>query len=179
MEFSLYVVTPAVVIAVSVVNCVVLLVGGAIAGFIWRNKYTEKKIRGCWVAVAEVLKASLYMPTFPTGALIATSSEPSKYYLFLSSEISCNQDWMSLLVIISIGYMALKYLAYGQLTEKADVYSFRVLLLEIKLVELPMDMMSKRILVKNLYLTQLSCNLNQLLYVVHILLQAICISEER
>ncbi|CAN1243352.1 hypothetical protein LINPERPRIM_LOCUS5650, partial [Linum perenne] len=162
MEFSLYVVTPAVVIAVSVVNCVVLLVGGAIAGFIWRNKYTEKKIRGCWVAVAEVLKASLYMPTFPTGALIATSS-----------------DWMSLLVIISIGYMALKYLAYGQLTEKADVYSFRVLLLEIKLVELPMDMMSKRILVKNLYLTQLSCNLNQLLYVVHILLQAICISEER
>ncbi|CAN1243350.1 hypothetical protein LINPERPRIM_LOCUS5650 [Linum perenne] len=46
MEFSLYVVTPAVVIAVSVVNCVVLLVGGAIAGFIWRNKYTEKKIRG-------------------------------------------------------------------------------------------------------------------------------------
>ncbi|CAN1797823.1 Cysteine-rich receptor-like protein kinase 2, partial [Linum perenne] len=84
---------------------------------------------------------------------------------------------MSLLVIISIGYMALKYLAYGQLTEKEDVYSFRVLLLEIKLVELPMDMMSKRILVKNLYLTQLSCNLNQLLYVVHVLLQAICISE--
>ncbi|CAN1819913.1 hypothetical protein LINPERHAP1_LOCUS28894 [Linum perenne] len=32
MEFSLYVTAPAAVIAVSVVNCVALLVGGAIAG---------------------------------------------------------------------------------------------------------------------------------------------------
>ncbi|CAN1816609.1 Cysteine-rich receptor-like protein kinase 2 [Linum perenne] len=38
---------PAAVIAVSVVSCVlVLVVGGAIAGFIWRNKYIEKKRRG-------------------------------------------------------------------------------------------------------------------------------------
>ncbi|KAK1326250.1 Cysteine-rich receptor-like protein kinase 2 [Acorus calamus] len=42
-----------------------------------------------------------------------------------------DESHISTAIAGTLGYMAPEYVAHGQLTEKADVYSFGVLLLEI------------------------------------------------
>ncbi|KAL1539343.1 cysteine-rich receptor-like protein kinase 2 [Salvia divinorum] len=49
----------------------------------------------------------------------------------LARSFEKDQSHISTAIAGTLGYMAPEYLAYGQLTEKADVYSFGVLVLEI------------------------------------------------
>eukprot|EP01018_Ginkgo_biloba_P039142 Gb_08833 [translate_table: standard] len=49
----------------------------------------------------------------------------------LATLLTQNDDYVTIVVAGTIGYLALKYFTVGQLTKKAEIYSFGVLVMEV------------------------------------------------
>ncbi|CAI9761743.1 unnamed protein product [Fraxinus pennsylvanica] len=120
------------IIIVATVSSIAVLVIRAVVGvYIWKRKTTQKKNK-------EKLVKSLYDSclNFKYSTLEkATGSfdEANKLGQCGFGKVSFQEDksHISTAIAGTLGYMAPEYLARGQLTEKADVYSFGVLLIEI------------------------------------------------
>ncbi|KAI3516192.1 hypothetical protein L1887_15103 [Cichorium endivia] len=124
-----------IVIVVSVVSCVaVFIVVLMIIGSIRKNRYIQKKRKGFYDAkklVKMLNDSSLNFKYSTVEKATANWGECNKLGQGGFGTVYKDQSHISTAIAGTLGYMAPEYLAHGQLTEKADVYSFGVLLLEI------------------------------------------------